>query len=328
MTLEDAKNEVDGAFTRATRRGLAFESAFGGALSFLRRTYTKDLTGVDLAVTGVPFDLAVTNRPGTRLGPRAIREASTLQPFDPPYGWDIDPLSDFDIVDYGDLAFDYAALQDFPKGLTDHIAGILNAGAGSLVLGGDHYISFPILRAYAEKFGPLSLLQFDAHSDTWPDDDPNRIDHGTMFYKAVKEGLIDPKRSVQVGIRTTNEDTLGVHTIDARRVHENGAATVAKEIRAVVGDCPTYLTFDIDCLDPAFAPGTGTPVWGGLSSAQAAIILRDLAGINMVGGDVVEVSPPYDTTGATAIAGAHVATELMCLYCWNKREKNRAKSTD
>lgn len=324
MALGDAVKQVDTALTRDSQRGLSFENAFGGVTSFMRRTYTKDLAGVDLAVTGVPFDQAVTNRPGTRLGPRAIREASTLQPCDPPYGWDINPLTDNNVIDYGDLAFDYADVPKFPTALTHHIRGILDAGAGSLCLGGDHYISFPILRAYAEKFGPLSLLQFDAHSDTWPDDDMNRVDHGTMFYKAVKEGLIDPSRSVQVGIRTTNEDTLGVHIIDAREVHESTTQQVVEKIKNILGDHATYLTFDIDCLDPAFAPGTGTPVWGGLSSGQAAAILRDLAGINMVGGDVVEVSPPFDTTGATAVAGAHVAMELMCLYCWNKREKANA----
>jgi len=319
MALEDAKTQVDLAFTRAESRGLAFENAFGGATSFLRRRYTKDLTGVDLAITGVPFDQAVTHRPGTRFGPRAIREASTLQAFDPPYGWGFDPLTEFSIVDYGDLPFDYAKVADFPDALTAHIRGILAAGPGTITLGGDHYITFPILKAYAEKFGPISLLQFDAHSDTWADDDMARIDHGTMFYKAVKLGLIDPLRSVQVGIRTDNPDTLGVHIIDAREVHERGPAAAVEKIRGILGDHPTYLTFDIDVLDPAFAPGTGTPVWGGLASWQVSAMLRDLAGINLVGGDVVEVSPPYDTTGATAIAGAHVAHELLALYCWNRR---------
>jgi len=181
------------------------------------------------------------------------------------------------------------------------------------VLGGDHYISFPILKAYAAKYGPLSLLQFDAHSDTWPDDDMDRIDHGTMFYKAVKSGLVDAATSVQVGIRTTNADTLGVTTIDAAEVHRTGPEAVVARIRDVLGDRPCYLTFDIDALDPAFAPGTGTPVWGGLTSAQCKAILRGLSGINIRGGDVVEVSPPFDTSGATAIAGAHVATEILCL---------------
>ncbi len=320
MSLEDAKTQVDLAFTRTDLRGLAYENTFGGATSFLRRRYTKDLTGVDLAITGVPFDQAVTNRTGTRLGPRAIREASALQPNDPPYGWGFDPLSEFAIVDYGDLAFDYARVSEFPKTLTAHIRGILAAGAGTIVLGGDHYISYPILQAYAEKFGPLSLLHFDAHGDTWKDDDFDRIDHGTMFYKAVKKGLIDPATSVQVGIRTVNEDTLGIPIIDAPEVHEIGPKAVVERVRKVLGDRPVYVTFDIDCLDPAYAPGTGTPVWGGLTSAQAAAILRGLAGINMMGGDIVEVSPPFDATGATAIAGAHVATELMCLWASSRRK--------
>ena len=322
MALKDSAFDVDNAITRDGHRGMSYENAFGGILSFMRRSYTKNLTGVDLAITGIPFDQAVTNRPGARFGPRAIREASTLQPCDPPYGWDINPLADFDVVDYGDLAFDYANVAAFPTRLTNHIREILAEGAGALSFGGDHYITFPILRAYAEKFGPLALVQFDAHSDTWPDDDMTRIDHGTMFYKAVKEGLILPKKSVQIGIRTQNDYDAGVHVIDAPSVHSQTPATTASQIRDIVGDHPVYLTFDIDCLDPAFAPGTGTPVWGGLSSAQAATILRDIRGINMVGGDVVEVSPQYDASGATAVAGAHVAMELMCLYCWNLHAKS------
>ncbi|WP_170514678.1 agmatinase [Ruegeria atlantica] len=318
MSLEDAKNQVDEAFTNPDLKGLSFENTFGGATSFLRRLYTKELKGVDIAVTGVPFDQAVTNRPGTRLGPRAIREASALQSPDAPYGWPFDALSELAIVDYGDMAYDYANIPAFPDTLTDHIRTILAADVASVSLGGDHYISFPILKAYAEKYGPMSLLQFDAHTDTWADDDMSRVDHGTMFYKAVKSGIVDPKRSVQVGIRTTNEDTLGVNIIDAREVYESGPAAVAKKIKDILGDSPVYLSFDIDGLDPAFAPGTGTPVWGGLTSIQTQIILRDIAGINIKGGDVVEVSPPFDTSGATAIAGAHVATQIICLLGWNK----------
>ncbi|MCT8160616.1 agmatinase [Pseudoruegeria sp. SHC-113] len=321
MALEDAVNEVDTALTRSKLTGLAYENTFGGATSFLRRRYTKDLDGVDLAITGVPFDQAVTNRPGARFGPRALREASTLQPYDPPFGWDVDPLSEFNIADYGDLAFDYAKVADFPARLEKHVAGILVKDVNVLTLGGDHFITLPILKAYAAKYGPISLVQFDAHSDSWPDDDMDRIDHGTFVYKAVKLGLIDPERSVQIGIRTTNPDTMGLHTIDAREVHLAGPLAVAEKIKEIVGSSACYMTFDIDALDPAFAPGTGTPVWGGLTSAQAAIILRDLAGINLVGGDVVEVNPPFDTTGATAIAGAHVATEIMCLWAWNRRAK-------
>jgi agmatinase len=316
MAMEDAKTEVDAAFTRPHKRGLTYENAFGGATSFLRRTYTKDLTNVDLAITGVPFDQAVTHRTGTRFGPRAIREASSLQPYDPPYGWPTNPLDDMNIIDYGDVAFDYAKTSTFPQTLTDHIATILAVNAGTITLGGDHFITLPILRAYAAKYGPLGVIHFDAHSDLWADDDMDRIDHGTFMYKAVKTGLVDPKRSVQIGIRTHCDDYLGIEYIDARTVHEKGTAWTVARAKEIVGDGPCYVTFDIDALDPAFAPGTGTPVWGGLASWQAAAMLRDLAGINMVGGDIVEVSPPYDTTGATAIAGAHVAYDLICLYHW------------
>ncbi|WP_223421169.1 agmatinase [Tateyamaria pelophila] len=319
MALEDAKSQIDHAFTREDLRGPSFELTFAGATSFLRRRYSKDLGGVDIAVTGIPFDQAVTNRPGTRLGPRAIREASALQAPDAPYGWPFDVMRERVIVDYGDMAFDYADIPAFPDTVTAHVRGILAAGAASVVLGGDHYISFPILKAYAEIYGPVSLIQVDAHTDTWPDDDMGRVDHGTMFYKAVKSGIVDPATSVQIGIRTTNEDTLGVNIIDAAEVHRIGAEAVAARTREIVGDRPCYLSFDIDGLDPAFAPGTGTPVWGGLTSAQAAALLRGLAGINIRGGDIVEVSPPFDTTGATAIAGAHVATEICCLLGWRMR---------
>ena len=320
MALEDAKREVDGAFVRAGFKGLAFENAFAGATSFLRRRYSKDLTGVDLAITGIAFDQAVTNRPGTRLGPRAIREASSLQPFDPPYGWDgFSPLEDIAIADYGDMALDYAHTADIPDRITAHVAGILAAGAGCIVLGGDHSVTLPILRAHAAKHGPLALIQFDAHTDTWPDDDPLRIDHGTFCYKAVREGLIDVGASAHVGIRTVVGDNLGIAIHDARAVHQRGPEAVAADLRARVGGRPVYLSFDIDALDPAFAPGTGTPVWGGLSSAQAAQILRGLAGINLAGGDVVEVSPPFDHAAITAVAAAHVAMELICLCGWCRR---------
>lgn len=320
MALEDAKREVDGAVMRQDFKGLAFENAFAGAPSFLRRRYSKDLTGVDLAITGIGFDQAVTNRPGARLGPRAIRAASSLQPYDPPYGWDgFSPLEEFAIADYGDMAFDYAQTRDVPDRIAAHVGGILAAGAACIVLGGDHSITLPILRAHAAVHGPVALIQCDAHTDTWPDDDPNRIDHGTFCYKAVKEGLIDVAASAHIGIRTVVADNLGIAIHDARELHLRGAEAVAADLRARVGKRPVYLSFDIDALDPAFAPGTGTPVWGGLSSAQAAGLLRALAGINLVGGDVVEVSPPFDHAEITAVAAAHVAMELICLWGWTRR---------
>ena len=318
MALEDAKSQTDLAFTRDELRGLAYENAFSGATSFMRRRYTKDLTGVDLAVTGVAFDQAVTHRTGTRFGPRAIREASTLQPYDPPFEMGRDPLSELSIIDYGDLAFDYAHTPSFPGLLQNHIASILAAGVGTVTLGGDHFITLPILRAYAEKFGPLSVVQFDAHSDLWADDNMERIDHGTFMYKAVKLGLVDTSRSLQIGIRTDCDDYLGMEYVSARTVHEKGIDHVVDIARAKLGDHATYVTFDIDALDPAFAPGTGTPVWGGLHSWQAEALMRGLHGINFVGGDIVEVSPAFDHGNITAVAGAHVAMELCGLYCANK----------
>lgn len=320
MALEDAGLQVDGAITRAGFKGLAFENAFGGVPSFLRRRYAKELAGVDMAVTGIPFDQAVTNRPGTRFGPRAIREASLLQPFDPPYGWDgYSPLEALAIADYGDMAFDYAHTADVPARIEAHITGILQAGAAALTLGGDHSITLPILRAHVARHGPVALIQVDAHTDTWPDDDAARIDHGTFCYTAIREGLIDVAHSTHVGIRTVVEDNLGVPILDARAMQTRGPEAIGAEVRARAGDRPTYLSFDIDGLDPAFAPGTGTPVWGGLTTREADIFLRDLAGINLVGADVVEVSPPYDHAGITAVAAAHVAMNLICLWGWNRR---------
>ena len=311
MALEDAASEVDVALT-GREKGLAYENAFSGATSFLRRRYAKDLAGVDLAITGIPFDQAVTNRPGCRLGPRAIREASSLLPFDPPYGWGYDPLSALSIADAGDMAFDYARPAEVPERIEAHAAAILGQGAALVTLGGDHSISLPLLRAHAARHGPLSLLQFDAHSDTWADDDASRVDHGTMFYKAVKEGVIAPETSAQVGIRTTNPDTLGIAQIDARSVHLDGPVAVAERIRGIVGDQPGLSLLRYRRARPLGGPGhrhagLGRP----LERAGRDHPARHSRASNLVGGDVVEVSPPFDTTGATAIAGAHVALEII-----------------
>jgi len=228
MALQDAKHEVDAAITRADPKGLTYENAFSGVPSFLRRRLTKDLAGIDIAITGLPFDQAVTNRPGARLGPRAIRAASALQPFDPPYGWDgYSPLEALAVADYGDMALDYAHAADVPARIEAHIAGMLDAGAAAIALGGDHSVTLPVLRAHAAKHGPLALIQVDAHTDTWPDDAPERIDHGTFCYKAVREGLIDVARSAHIGIRTVVADNLGIAIHDARAVHENGPAAIA-----------------------------------------------------------------------------------------------------
>jgi len=173
-----------------------------------------------------------------------------------------------------------------------------------------------------EKIGkPLSLIHFDAHSDTWEDPSTESISHGTMFYKAIKEGLIDPKRSVQIGIRTWNDDFMGVPILDAPWVHYHGPGAVITEIKRIVGQHPAYLTFDIDCLDPAFAPGTGTPVCGGLSTAQALAIIRGLTDMNLIGMDVVEVAPAYDHSQITALAAAHIACDFICLIAKQKESE-------
>lgn len=309
------KNEIDHAIQRKNPFGIETEPAYSGALSFLRSKYAKDLDGIDVAVTGIPLDTAVTHRPGTRFGPRAIRQASTQIDWDSPYSWDFDVREHLKIVDYGDCLFDHGRLHEVPGIIEAHITEIINKAKAALTFGGDHFITYPILKAHAAKHGPLCLLQFDAHTDTWNDEGgEDRIDHGTMFYHAVKDGIIVPETSAQVGIRTKNRDTMGINIIDANEVHHEGPHAAAKKIKEIVGDRPVYLTFDIDGLDPAYAPGTGTPVIGGLTPYQAMTILREIAGINLVGMDVVEVAPAYDTAGITALAGATIAFELLTLY--------------
>jgi len=197
----------------------------------------------------------------------------------------------------------------------------LDSGTEMLTFGGDHFITYPLLRAHAEKFGPIALVHFDAHTDTWPDED-GRLDHGTMFSRAIKEDLIDTKHSIQIGIRTHNSNTKGVTILDAPWVHKHGADKVIKKIIEVVKDRPAYLTFDIDGLDPAYAPGTGTPVAGGLTSAQALAIIRGLDGLNFIGADVVEVAPAYDHAEITAIAAATIAHDYLVLRA---KQKMRAK---
>jgi len=304
----------DHAFTAADARGAApIEPMYSGALSFLRRPYSRDLSGVDLAISGVPLDTATTNRPGARFGPRALRAASTNLAWARPWPWDLDPFAAMAVVDCGDCVFDHAVPQGVPAQIEAHAAAILAQGCGLLSLGGDHFVSYPLLKAHAAIHGPLSLIHFDAHCDTW-EDKRGRIDHGTMFWHAANEGLVDPARSVQVGLRTTNDANPGFNILDARWVHAHSAAEVSAEIKRIVGEHKVYLTFDIDCLDPAFAPGTGTPVCGGLSSHQALEIVRGLRGINLMGMDLVEVAPAYDVGEVTALAGATLASDFICLY--------------
>jgi len=302
----------DHAFTADSLYGTQAEHTYGGALSFLRRKYTRDLDGVDVAVTGIPFDLATTNRPGTRFGPAGIRAASAQLSWGAVWPWGFDPTERLAIIDYGDCAFDFGRPDGIPATIEAHADAIIARDVSLLSLGGDHFLTLPLLRAHAKRFGPLSLIHFDAHSDTWKDED-GRIDHGTMFFHAVGEGLIIPERSVQIGIRTHNSDPMGFTWLDAAWVHESGTDAVIAECRRIVADHPAYLTFDIDCLDPSFAPGTGTPVVGGLSTFQARSILRGLGDINLIAMDVVEVAPAYDQADITSLAAATLALDYLCL---------------
>ena len=293
---------------------------FSGQLSFLRRAYTQDIAGADLVVSGLPFDLATTFRPGARFGPQAIRAASVqlAEIADHAFPFNDDPFSHLAVADYGDV--------DFVSGYPDQAVAVIEAHAQKLLaedvtmltFGGDHFVTYPLLKAHAKKYGPLSLIHFDAHVDTWPDDG-EQLDHGSMFLRALREGLIDPHTSVQIGIRSFSEDDYGFTVMSSPWVAENGVRATVLEIQKVVGRGKAYLTFDIDCLDPAFAPGTGTPVAGGLSSLDALTILRGLGQIDIVGMDVVEVAPAYDHSEITAIAAATLAHDFICLKAWQKK---------
>jgi agmatinase len=308
---------TDNAFLGPLKGG-SLEPTYGGALSFMRRRYSRDLAGVDAAVWGVAFDQATTNRPGARFGPQAIRRASAIFDGDPQYPFGFDPFATLAVVDYGDCSLDYGRPMEAAEAIRRQAAAIIAAGAQLFTLGGDHFVTYPLLKAHAERHGRLGLVQFDAHQDTW-EDQPDRISHGSFIGRAVSEGLIDPARSIQVGIRTQAPADFGIAMVTAAELDGAGSKGVAEAIRRRVGSAPAYLTFDIDCLDPAFAPGTGTPVAGGLSSREALAILQGLGDVDFVGGDVVEVSPPYDHADVTAIAAATVAMYYLGLLARRRR---------
>lgn len=298
----------DYAFTNKAPYGAVVEPPYSGATSFLRCRYSRDLAGVDVAVLGVSYDLGTTNRPGTRFGPRGIRQASAQIAWGPQHPFDFDPRDRLAIVDYGDVAFDVGYVDDMMRQTEATAGAIIDAGASVVALGGDHFVSLPLLRAHARRHGKLALVHFDAHSDTWRDETYN---HGTMFFHAMNEGLIDPARSVQTGIRTFNPETHGFTILDPEAVDRLGIDGVVETIKRTVGTSKAYLSFDIDCLDPAFAPGTGTPVCGGLTSYAALQILGRLDGVNVVGMDLVEVAPPYDVAEVTALAGASLIMQHL-----------------
>ncbi|MBI5111155.1 MAG: agmatinase [Rhodovulum sp.] len=268
-----------------------------------------------VCIAGIPLDIGTTTRAGARDGPAAIRRASRMlvdgaHPVHrvEPAGMDVADIGDFAIA-LGDIERSLALIEAQAEGLAHLVA-----------LGGEHGITLPLLRALARRTGPLALVHFDAHVDTWPDSFGQRYGHGSVFFHAIEEGLIDPHRTVQIGIRSpmgndVHDWTLarGVRIVPAEAAHERGPAAVAEEIRAIVGDAPAYLSVDVDVLDPAFAPGTGTPEIGGLASWQLLAMLRRLGGVRFAGMDVVEVAPAYDVAEITALAAATVAWEYLAM---------------
>lgn len=317
MSIKDYLKSGDNAFRRDDIMGRELEPTYAGALSFLRRKYTRDLTGAHVAVTGIPLDLATTFRPGARFGPQGVRAASVQLAELDAFPFNFDPFDHLAVVDYGDCNFDHGFQNEIPEAIQQHIKEIIDQGVSTLSIGGDHFVTYPILKAYHEKIGePISLVHFDAHPDTW-DDTNQPLNHGTMFTRAVKEGLVDPARSVQIGIRTISDD-VGFNILHAPWVHEHGPQAVIDRVKEIVGDRPAYLTFDIDCLDPAYAPGTGTPVPGGLTNAQALAIVRGFTDINWIGMDVVEVAPAYDNAEITALNAATIAHDYLCLLAIKK----------
>ncbi len=303
---------------------------FEGIRTFMRLPHLAEaerLAEADLVVVGVPFDSAGTYRVGARFGPSGIRhESMLLRPYHPELAVDVHEV--LSLADAGDLPVTPGYLVESHAQIREGAARVLAAGVTPLFLGGDHSVSLPLLRAVAERHGPVALLHLDAHCDLWDGYYGGKDTHGTPFRRALEEGLIDPARSVQVGLRGPvygPEDVslphhLGLEAISADVLHRRGvAATLERILARIGGPGPRYLSFDIDALDPAYAPGTGTPEVGGLTTVQALQLLRGLAGLDFVGFDLVEVMPPYDVGALTQLLAANVAYEMIALVAVAKR---------
>ncbi|HHR5902042.1 TPA: agmatinase [Providencia alcalifaciens] len=294
-------------------------SLVSNAFGFLRfplnfQPYSSD---ADWVITGVPFDMATSGRAGSRHGPAAIRQVSTNLAWESHrWPWDFKLKNKLNVVDCGDVVFAFGDAQDMCDKLQAHTEKLLESGKRCLTFGGDHFVTLPLLRAHAKHFGKMALVHFDAHTDTYGNG--SLYDHGTMFYHAPKEGLIDPNHSVQIGIRTEHDSDNGFTVLDAAQANDRSVEDMVAQIKQIVGDMPVYLTFDIDCLDPAFAPGTGTPVIGGLTSDKALKLLRGIQSLNIVGMDVVEVAPAYDQSEITALAAATIALEMLYIQASKK----------
>ncbi|WP_096618579.1 agmatinase [Candidatus Enterovibrio altilux] len=296
-------------------------SLYANAFGFLRQPLVFQPQGfdADVVITGVPFDMATTGRSGSRMGPGAIRQASINLAWEGKcWPWDFSLTKEIKIADCGDLVFNCGDAAQMCERLEAHASSLLAEGKTLLTFGGDHFVTLPLLRAYAKQFGEIALIHFDAHTDTY--DMGSQYDHGTMFYHAPNEGLIDPYSSIQIGIRTEHGYTLGYQVVDATKANDWPVNKIVDTIKNRVGNHPVYLTFDIDCLDPAYAPGTGTPVCGGLSTAKILQVIRALQCINLIGMDVVEVAPAYDHAELTSLAAATIATDLLHVWAVNHKK--------
>src|SRR5436190_727566 len=294
---------------------------FAGIRTFMRLPHVTDLAGVDALAYGIPFDTATSYRTGSRFGPEAIRSASALlRPYNP--ALDVDVVETLSLVDYGDVPVSPGDTERTYAQVEEALAPVVEAGVFAAAMGGDHSVTLAELRVLARKHGPLALVQLDAHGDTWDEYFGQRYFHGTTFLRALEEKLIEPAASVQAGLRGSlygAEDlesarAMGFAVLPCDQLRTLGPGSFASLARERARRRPVFLSFDVDVLDPAFAPGTGTPEVGGLSTAEALAFLRALGGIDLAGADVVEVSPPYDGPGQqTALAAANVAYELLSL---------------
>ncbi len=298
---------------------------FAGPLTFARLPYREDFTGVDLAVLGIPFDGGTTFRPGPRFGPRKIRELSVmLRDYNP--ALKVAPFDRLAVVDGGDLPVVPTYLEDTFGRVEAALKPILELGVIPLCLGGDHSVTLPVLRAVAARYGPVALVHIDAHTDLWDEYYGRKYSHGTTFRRAIEEGLIRPEASIQVGMHGPvfgPEDyelprRLGLEMIPLSTIEAYGVDEVVRAIRRRVQGS-AYLSFDIDVVDPAFAPGTGTPEAGGLTPREVLRLIRGLVGLPFVGFDLVEVSPPYDHGEVTALLAANIAYEFICLAAISKK---------
>ena len=293
---------------------------FSGPNTFMRLPFVNDLKGLDVAVLGIPMDIGTSWRSGTRFGPKQVRsESAMIRPYNLQTG--AAPFDGLQVADIGDLAINTFSLSDSFRIIAESYDAILNYDAIPFAIGGDHSITLPILRSIAKRHGPVALVHVDAHADVNDEMFGEKETHGTVFRRAYEEGLITASKTYQIGLRGTGysaEDFTeaqdwGFQQFLAPDLWGRDLSTLGAEIRRDIGDLPVYITYDIDSLDPAYAPGTGTPEIGGLTTPQAMQLIRALKGLNIVGCDLVEVSPPYDTSGNTALTAANLLYELLCI---------------